>query len=162
MTDSRVCPFLAIYCVDDAPLARPVLAELERLGLLLFPRWFGLVPWPQRWRLREDKMERSTVVLLFWSARASRDENACYQINRAIDLGYRFTVVCLDDAPMPGLPRATAEYHARLRFLAGHQWYGWLKQFAREIGGALAAAHALSVRSQREAAGYLPARQREI
>lgn len=140
MKDARVCPFHAIYCVDDAPLARPIVTELERIAILLFPRWLGLVPWPRRWRLREDKMERSRVMLLFWSERASRDESTCDQINRAIGLGHRFTVVCLDEAPMPGLPPATAEYRTRLRFLAGHQWYGWLSQFAREIGGALAAA----------------------
>jgi hypothetical protein len=133
------CLFHAIYCPADTPLVRPLLDLLHNRRVLIFPRRFGIFPWPRRVRLEQDVLERSEVVLLFWSEEAARDPEVCNMVNRAVHSGRRFTLVCLDDAAIPGLPPGTAEYPAKLRFLAGHQWYGWLDQFSKEIASALAA-----------------------
>jgi (2Fe-2S) ferredoxin len=89
----------------------------------------------------EAGLERCDVVLLFWSDRAAQDEEVCSQVNRAMGAGKRFTMVNLDDSPAPGLPPGTPEHSAKIRFLAGHQWYAWVKQFSREVARAIAASH---------------------
>lgn len=133
------CLFHAIYSPADTPLAHPVLELLQHRRVLIFTRRFGIFPWPRRVRLEQDVLERCEVVLLFWSGHAALDAEVCNMVNAAVLSGRRFTLVCLDDTPIPGLPPDTPEYQTKLRFLAGHQWYGWIEQFSKEIGKALAA-----------------------
>lgn len=139
------CPFHAIYSREDAPMVHPLLDLIHRRLVMTYPRRFGFLPWPRRWRLEQDTLERSRVVLLFWSDRAAQDESVCETVNRGVISGRRFAVVCLDDSTTPGLPQGTPEYPVKVRFLAGHQWYGWLAQFSREIAGAIAASHMLKL-----------------